>query len=639
MRMMLIDRFLTEVKTLPQMFYNTVENFRERPALKYKVDGNYVTLDYDGFADVVETMGSGLLSLGLQSGDRVCLMANTSERWAWADFAIMTSGGVTVTVYPSLAREETAYIVNHGEARFLFAGNDEIVEKVKSVWDQMPTLEKVIVLDRDFTMDEEHILGLERLKEAGKKLLNDDPQVHRRAWEALKGEDPCSLTYTSGTTGDLKGSLFTHKDLIGALGRSLKHMIVGGYRATYNDIAFSLLPLAHIWERNNSYLAMIAVGACIGYAEKPSTLIQDIQSVKPTWALLVPRLWDRIYSGFKGAFTSSPEGKRLFEWAVRIGEKVLEHRTGSNGAIDLTADPTIGLDEKLKADFEKADELVYSQLRQFLGGRLSIPYSGGGMLSADLHRNYLILNFPLLNGWGLTETAAGINHGYPNATKIGWLSKMVPGVEGKIASDGEILVKGVGIIREYYKNPEETALSFIEDGWFCTGDIGEFDDEGFLKIVDRKKHIIVLDTGKKVAPARIETQFINSPFVEQVLVLGHDCKFVSALIVPAFDLILYMMKEKGFYVDERRLVYADMHGVTSCIEVGEEVTKNPFLIGLIEAEVKRINEYLNDYEQIKKFKLLPRKFMEERGEVTPTMKVKNRVLYEHYKDEIAAIYE
>ncbi len=638
MELMMLNKFLEEVKTIPRMFYNTVENFGERPALKYKVDDNYVTLDYNGFADIVEKLGAGLLSLGLTKGDRVCLMAHTSPQWAWADFAIQTSGGITVTVYPTLSVEETVFIVNHSEAKFLIAGNGHIATKLVSAWGEMPGLEKIIVMQGGYSCDDDRVTNMDKFKEMGRALLAADPSRHRRQWETITADDPSSIIYTSGTTGNLKGSLLSQGNMIGALGRSLKHMAMSGYSASYNDVAFSLLPLAHIWERNNSYLAMISVGACIGYAEKPTTLLQDIQAIKPTWVLLVPRVWDRIYSGFKAAFTSSPEGKQLFDWAVKVGERAIEHRTGPTGAIDLTADPTIGMDEKLKADFLRADKMVYNQLRQFLGGRLKIPYSGGGHLPPDLHRNYLLLNFPLLNGWGLTETAAGISHGSPNATKIGWLARMVPGVEAKLDVDGEILVRGIGIIREYYKNDIETADAFTEDGWFKTGDIGEFDEEGFLRIIDRKKSIIVLDTGKNVAPAKIESKFVNSPFVDQVVVVGNDRKYIAALIVPVFDLILYMMKEKGYHFDTSQLIYAEINGVNSCIEVGQDVINNPMVKELIESEVRRINEYLEEYETIKKYAILPRKFTEEAGEMTPTMKIKNRMIFKHFHDEIESMY-
>lgn len=636
--MSMSDNFIREVETLPVMFYNTVKNFADRPAMKFKLEGTYVTLNYRGFADLVEEMACGLMSLGLQPGDAVGLMAHTSERWGWADFSIQTAGGITVTIYPSLSAQETSFICNHCEARYLYTGTPDIAARVKGIWHDMPGLEKIIVLQSGYEDNDENVLSLNELKRRGRDFAMQHPEAFSKRWQGISGSDPSSIIYTSGTTGALKGSLLSHAELVAALARSLKHMEIGGYFPSYKDVAFSLLPLAHIWERNNSYLAMLACGGCIGYAEKPTTLIQDIQEIKPTWVLLVPRLWDRIYSGFRGAFLSNPEGKELFEWAIKVGEKVLEHRIGPNGAIDLTADPTIGMDDELKTDFLKADAMVYSQLRQLLGGRLKIPYSGGGHLPAELHRNYLVLNFPLLNGWGLTETAAGISHGYPNATKIGYLSKMVPGVEAKLDTDGEILVRGAGIVKEYYKNPEETAEAFTEDGWFRTGDIGEFDDEGFLKIVDRKKHIIVMDTGKNVAPAKIESLFTNSPIIDQVMAVGDNLKYISALLVPAFDMVLFMLQQKGYSFDEKAIKYAEINGVNTCIEVGDDVISHPYIKELVASEVNRVNQYLEDHETIKCYHVIPRKFSEELGELTPTMKIKRKVVMDHFQDEIKQMY-
>lgn len=635
----MLDKFTESVKTLPQLFDNTVSNFGDRPAMKFKLEGTYVSLNYQGFANIVEEMGNGLMSLGLEKGESVALMAHTSERWGWADWSIQTTGGVTVTVYPSLSAPETAFIVNHSEAKYLFAGTDEVAKRVLTVWDEMPTLQKIIVLESKTDLVDDRVIDITVLRNKGRTYSVDNLGAYKARSDSVAPNDPSSIIYTSGTTGDLKGSLLSHEDLVGALTRSLKHMEIGGYSASYEDMAFSLLPLAHIWERNNSYFAMIAVGACIGFAEKPTTLVQDIQEIKPTWVLLVPRLWDRIYSGFKGAFTSNPEGKALFEWAVKVGEKVLEKRTQPNGAVDFTADPTEGLDADLAAEFKRADAMVFNQLRQLLGGRLRIPYSGGGHLAPDLHYNYMALNFPLLNGWGLTETAAGISHGYPNATKVGWLSKMVPGVEAKLAEDGEILVRGIGVIKEYYKNPQETADAFADDGWFKTGDLGEFDEDGFLRIVDRKKHIIVMDTGKNVAPAKIESHFTNSPVIEQVVVLGDNLKFISALIVPAFDVILYMLKEKGAVYDESKLKYAEINGIQTCIEVGNDVIENEFIQDLIAKEVERINQYVEDFEKIKAYTILSRKFTEEDGDLTPTMKIKRKVVIEKYDDKIKAMYK
>ncbi|HZK43812.1 MAG TPA: long-chain fatty acid--CoA ligase [Syntrophomonadaceae bacterium] len=635
----MLKSFIGSVNTLPQMFYNTVDNFGERPAMKFKLDGTYVTLNYRGFANIVEEMGTGLMSLGLKPGECVGLMAHTSQQWGWADWSIQNVGGIVATIYPTLSSEETAFIANHSEAKFIMAGNDNIAKRVLSVWDEMPGLEKVIVLDSKSDLEDEKVINITTLKKLGKTYASENPEAYKNKWQSIKGDDPSSIIYTSGTMGELKGSLLTHNELIGALTRSVKHLIIGGYNPSYNDVAFSLLPLAHIWERNNSYLAMIAVGGLIGFAEKPTTLLQDIQEIKPTWVLLVPRLWDRIFSGFKGAFVSSPEGKKIFDWAFDIGEKVLAARTNPNGAVDFTADPTIGLDEALAADFKRADAMVFSQLRQLLGGNLQIAYSGGGHLPVDLHYNFMVLNFPLLNGWGLTETAAGISHGYPNATKVGWLSKIVPGVDVKLAEDGEILVKGIGIITEYYKNPEETKEAFTDDGWFKTGDLGEMDDEGFLRIVDRKKDILVMDTGKNVAPAKIELKFTDSPVIEQVMVVGDNRKFISALLVPAFDMILFMLGDKGTKFDESKLKFAEINGVQTCIEVGEDVVNNDFVKNLIDDEVKRINQYLEDFEQIKAYSILTRKFTEEDGELTPTMKIKRKVVTKHYEDKIEVMYK
>jgi len=636
--MSLLDGFVGATPTLAHTFHNTVANFGERPAQMFKVDGVFQTFSYHQFAQVVEEMATGWMALGIKPGDNVCLMARTSAEWGWADFSILTSGGVTVCVYPTLTPEELIFIANHSTARFIVAGDAEVLERVISAWPQMTTVEKVVVLEPGAGAGNERVVDIEALRALGREFAAQNPGAYAERWQSLTEDSPATIIYTSGTTGGLKGSLLSHGDMVGALARSLKHMEIGGYALNYEGVAFSLLPLAHVWERNNSYLAIIACGACTGYCEKPTTLVQDIQAIKPTWALLVPRLWDRIMAGITGMLTATPEGKEKFEQAMAIGYQVLEKRTSPTGAIDLTADPTIGLDPELKAAFEKADAEFFSVLRNFLGGRLMIPYSGGAMLPADLHRRFLAMNFPLLNGWGLTETAAGINHGYPNATKIGWLSKMVPGVEARLDNDGEILVRGVGIIKEYYRNPEDTAESFTPDGWFRTGDIGEFDEEGFLRIVDRKKYIIVMDTGKKVAPAKIESRFTGSPVVEQVVVAGEGRKYISALLVPAYDYILYLFSQKGIAVDQAKLEYANINGLNTCVQVGDDVATHPLLLELIQQEVDRVNNGLEDYETIKRFHILPRKLTEASGELTPTLKIKNRIVFTNFDRELESLY-
>ncbi|MGE5397353.1 MAG: AMP-dependent synthetase/ligase [Chitinophagales bacterium] len=634
----LLDQFVETTPTLAHAFFNTSRYCGERPAQMFKENDEYKTITYLDFAANVEEMACGLMSLGMQKGDKIGLMAHTSAVWGWADFSILTAGGVTVTIYPSLPGEEITFIGNHAKFSLIYVADAVIAERVIEVWPELPELKKMIVLDPAYQSARTDVINIDKLKELGRIYKSNYPDAYTERWSGIKPEDPSSIIYTSGTTGALKGSMLTHRDLVGALVRSLKHMRDGGYSCSYNDVAFSILPLAHIWERNNSYLAMISCGGCIGYAEKPSTLLQDIQYIKPTWALLVPRLWDRIFNGIRSLLTSTPEGKQRFENAMQVGYEVLEKRTGPNGALDLMKDPTDCLDDELKIKFAEADSSIFSVFRNVLGGRLRIPYSGGALLPPDLHRSFLAVNFPLLNGWGLTETAAGISHGYPNATKVGWLSKIVPGVEARLDDDGEVLVRGTGIIREYYDNPEETAVSFTSDGWFRTGDIGEFDSDGFLRIIDRKKSIMVLDTGKNVAPARIETRFTGSPVVEQVVTVGDGRKFVTALIVPAYDYIIYIMKERQIPVDESQLVYANLNGIDTCVQVGPDVASHPLTYDLVQKEVQKVNEQLADFETIKKFAILPRKFTEITGELTPTLKIKNRVVFANFQKEIEELY-
>jgi long-chain acyl-CoA synthetase len=368
--------------------------------------------------------------------------------------------------------------------------------------------------------------------------------------------------------------------------------------------------------------------------------LQDFQEIKPTFVMLVARLWDRIWNGVAGALCSTPEGKNKYEWAVNIGRKVLETRMDENGVIDLTTDPTLYLDSALKAEFLQADKEVFAFFRGVFGGRVNKAYSGGALLPADLQKNYWGMNFPLLDGWGLTETASGINMVQARCVRIGWEAPQMAGSNMEVMldpDDNEILVRGDSVIKGYLNNPEETALSFTPDGWFRTGDIGEI-DHGFLRIKDRKKAIIVLDTGKNVSPAYIEMKFTNNPYVEQILVVGDNRKYISALVVPFYDNIINIFREKGIAFDESSLVYATINGMNTCIEVGEDLAGHPELYKLVDEAITKVNDDLADFERIKRFKIIPRKFTEDRDEMTPTLKIKNRVVFAHYPKEIEELY-
>ncbi len=635
-----IENFMSENQSTVHMFYATVKKYGERPAQKFKLNGEYQVLTYRDFADRVEAFAHGFMALGLKKGDCMSIMAGTSPFWDWADYGGRAAGCIVGTIYPTSSNEEIVTIANDSDVQCLCVGNEELLEKILGVKSKIPTLKSIIVLDPAYAGSTDGVLSAEKLNEIGREYRSKNPAEYESRWTSLRHEDPASILYTSGTTGNLKGCMLTHKNILAATLAVLQTAIWGGHPFCCEDVAFSVLPLSHNWNRFDNHSSCIAYGGLIGYAESPKTLIQNFQEIKPTFLMMVARLWDRVFEGVKALITSTPEGKETFEWAMEVGRRVFEQREDENGVVDLTADPTANIDVALKEDFLKADAEVFSIFRNVFGGRIKFAYSGGSLLPADLQRNYWSMNFPLLDGWGLTETTSGICMIQPRCARIGWLSPDFegPNAEGKLDDDGEILVRGDAVIKEYFKKPQDTAASFTPDGWFRTGDIGEM-EHGYLRIIDRKKSIIVLDTGKNVSPAHVELKFANCPIIDQLVVLGDDRKYITALIVPAYDVIITMFKNKGIVFDESKLVYATLNGINTCIEVGDDLVAHPELVEMIDREVRKANSELSDFEAIKRYHILPRKLTEERGEITPTLKVKNRVVRKNYAVEIDNLYK
>ncbi len=634
-----LDSFMKDVQSTIHMFYNTVKEHGERPAQKFKVDGIYQTITYNEYAEKIENAGNGFISLGIEKGDCVSIMAHTAPEWDWADYGARATGAIVGTIYPSSSIEEIITVANDSGVKCLCVGSEDILERILKLRENIPTLKNLIVLDSKYTKKSTEIMNLNDLMKAGKEFKSANPEIYEKRWKSLTQEDPASILYTSGTTGNFKGCLLTHKNILSATIAVLQVGIWGGRPFSCEDVAFSVLPLTHNWNRFDNHSSCICYGGLMGYADSPKTLMADLQEIKPTFLMMVARLWFRIFSGVKALITSTPEGKEKFEWAMNIGQKVLEQRMDENGVIDLTQDPLQDLTPELREDFTKADKEIFAAFRNAFGGKIAMAYSGGSLLPADLQINYWSMNFPLLDGWGLTETTSGINMIHPRCVRIGWLAPDFagPNAEGKLAEDGEILVRGDAVIKEYFKKPEDTAASFTEDGWFKTGDIGEF-DHGFLRIVDRKKSIIVLDTGKNVSPAHVELKFANSSIIEQIVIIGDNKKYITALVVPSFDNIINLFKFKGISIDESKLKYAIVNGMDTCIEGGDELASHPEVIKMIEEEIKKANNELSDHESIKQYIILPRKLTEERGELTPTLKVKNRVVFKNYSKEIEELY-
>ena len=623
------------------MFFNSARNFPERPALKFYEDDEWQVMTWAEFEQAVRLVGNGLLALGLEKGNCVALMAHTSHRWAWADMAIQAVGGITVCIYPSLTSKETIYIGNNAQPYLFITGDPATAERIYSIKNELKGLKAVICLEKGFEGNGEDLLSMDYVMELGRDYEAKNPDHFDKRYQELTGDDGCTVIYTSGTTGALKGVFYTQRELILGLEQSIRYCEMGGYPLTYEGVSLNVLPLSHVWERVDSYMGQLVSGGCMGFARSPQTLIEDLQVIKPTWLLLVPRLWSRVYTGIERTFCATEEGKKAFEWAIDVGLKSIDYYTDERGGLNLLPLHNLtwpeGLPPELREQWLKADELVYSKVRDFFGGRLVMCWSGGSRLSVDLHKKFVALSIPLLSGWGLSETSAGIAHDYPVRIKFGYVNRILPGAEAKRMEDGEIWVRGQGVAKQYFNDEEQTKENF-EDGWFKSGDIGEFDEEGYLRITDRKKMIIVLDTGKNVAPARIEEVAGRSVFIDQLVVAGDDRKFISALIVPAFDVVLAAMESQGVEVDKEKCTYENLNGVITCTAVPPEVIEHPMFQKIIAAEVQKINAELDDFETIKKYTIMNQRFSEEKGEVTPTQKIKTGFVLKQYQDIIEKMY-
>ncbi len=569
-------------------------------------------------------------------------MAQTCPAWLWCDMAIQGAAGITVCIYPTLTTKETLQISDNARPKFIFIGDSETANRIFSVKNDMPGLEAIICLEKGFSGNGKDLLSLDDIINTGREFAKENPDVFEKTWKSVKADDGATIIYTSGTTGVLKGVFYNQITWIEGLAQSVEHMDNGGYEITDKDVTLAVMPLTHVWERENSSLGILAAGGMIGFAGSPKTMLEDIANVNPTWILLVPRLWSRVFTGLERTFGATEEGKKLFEWAIDIGLQSIDYYTDSKGGLSLL--PLVnktwadGLPEELAANWKKADEMVYSKVRAMFGGKLVVPWSGGARLPVDLHRKWVALSIPVMTGWGLSETSAGMAHDNHARIKFGYVNNVLPGATVEVQPDGELWATGRGVASEYFNDPYNTEQAF-ENGWFKTGDIGEIDDEGYVRITDRKKMIIVLDTGKKVAPARIEEIICRSLLIDQMVVVGNDKKFISALIVPMFDNLITMLESQGATVDKTDFVFETINNMQMCTEVPQEFIDQPAVKQVIAMDIKKANEQLDDYEMIKNYQVLNKRFSEKDGEITPTQKVKSNFIIKKYSNIIDEMYK
>jgi long-chain acyl-CoA synthetase len=588
--------------TLVQLFFEAVDRFGSEDALRYKAGDAWRSISHRELEERVRRLALALESYGLGRGDRVAILSENRPEWAIVDYAALCVGAYDVPIYATLPANQIAYILEDAGVRLVFASTAEQLAKIVEVWGELPKLERVVVFD-DVTVDDARVVTLSAALEAGarEEAAGRGEGFRDRALAAEPG-DVATILYTSGTTGRPKGVMLTHNNIY-----SNTRAVQGVLPISTDDVALSFLPLSHILQRMVDYF-LFANGVTIAYVRSFDEVPQALVEVAPTVVVSTPRVYEKVYARVMSA---TGLRRRLVLWARSVGREWAD-------VVLAGRRPGIGL----RIRHAVADGLVFRKIRQRLGGRLRFFISGGAPLNPEIGRFFFSAGVMILEGYGLTETSPVTNVNTPEAFRFGTVGKPIPGTEVMIAEDGEILIRGPQVMKGYLDQPEATREAIDEDGWFHTGDVGEIDVDGFLRITDRKKDLIVTAGGKNIAPQPIENQIKSSRFVSEAVMLGDRRPYPIVLVVPNFDDLMEWARGVGIAETDR-----------------EALLRDPRVRERMEAEVFGRLEGLARYEQPKKMALLAQEFSIERGELTPTLKVRRRVVEEHYRDVVESLYE
>ena len=586
---------MEKITRLFEIPYYQLEKFPQEVVFGDKVNGEWKTISTQQYIDKANAVSRGLIAAGIQVGDKIAIISNNRSEWHIADIAIQQVGAIGVPVYPTISKEDYQFIFNNAEIKMCIVANEELFDKVNAIQAEVSTLKSIYAF-----ASVGGAIDFDELISPADEALEAE-LTKRKA--AIKTEDLVTLIYTSGTTGNPKGVMLTHANILANVYGSIPRIPVGK-----EHIALSFLPICHVYERMLLYLYQI-LGISVYFAESMDTISDDIKDIKPHVFTAVPRLLEKVYDKImmKGDELTGVK-RKLFYWAVDLGNEF--EVTGKSALYNF----------KLKI----ARKLIFSKWQEALGGRVIVIPCGSAALQPRLARIFFAAGIPVLEGYGLTETSPVISVNYlgDNNLMFGTTGKPLDNVQVKIAEDGEILAKGPNVMQGYYKNPEKTAEEFTADGWFKTGDIGQIEPGGFVKITDRKKEMFKTSGGKYIAPQVMENKFKESRFIEQIMVIGESQKHPAALIVPAFDFIIDWCKRKG----------------VKCEESYDAMASNEKVIARIQNEVDHYNKSFGGWEQIKKFRLVGNEWTVESGELTPTMKPKRKIVKAKYENLINEIY-
>ena len=582
--------------TIADLLPKAVAKYGSQRAVMFKDDdGQWATRSYNEVGDTVRELALGLIGLGIEKGDKVSILGNTRVEWTYFDYAALTAGATVVPIYQTNSAEECEYVLENSDAKVVIVEDEDQLEKIRQVRDRCPKLEHVIRM----TGTGGGALSVAELVERGAALGESDWAAR---YESVTPEDICTFIYTSGTTGPPKGCVISHGNYRAMLDMVVeKNVLEGG-----DELTYLFLPLAHSFALLIQ-LGSFELGATLAYWERdPLRIMANLTEVKPTYFPSVPRIFEKIYTAATSAVEK--EGglkKRIFDWSIGVGKRYGEaERSGGAG-------PLLGLQHAL------ADRLVLAKIRNLFGGNLRVAVSGAAPINPDILRFFDAAGVLILEGWGMTETSTAATIATPDDFRFGTIGKPFPGVEVEIADDGEILVKGPNVFQGYYKNDEATSETIV-GGWLHTGDIGEFDADGYLKITGRKKDIIITAGGKNITPANLEAEIKQHPMISQCVVIGDRRPFLVAVVTLDPE-------EAAKFAEEKGLDPATLH-------------TDDGIRASIQAHLDQVNQKFARVEQVKKFEVLPRDFSQEGGELTPSMKVKRNVVAQKYAGEVDALY-
>lgn len=606
-----IKTFPGKPSTLVQVLQYALEKYGKKPAFHYKQGGKWVSVSYQDVAQRVRYAALGLNKIGVNHGDRVSLMAESCVDWIVADFGALSTGAVDAPIYPTLTAKQAAYIIKDSGSIVIFVSNESQLKKVLEVTSELPQLKKIVVFDKynaSLVKTPDLVMSLKELEEVGQALDKEQPQLYEQLTSKIQPKDLATLIYTSGTTGEPKGVILTHWNLTFNVVNTADEALA----FTSDDCSLSFLPFSHVFERAVVY-SLIYMGIGMYLSESIEAVGANLVDVRPTIMTSVPRMFEKIMAKIteQGMTAGFPKAN-IVRWAVDIGRQWarMNHKGES-------------IPFMLDLQYKLAKALFYDKLyNEKMGGRVRFFLSGGAPLADDIAYFFLAMGIPILQGYGLSETSPVISINTPDNNRVGSVGKVVKNVEVKLSEkDSEIWARGPNILQGYFNKPEETAKVF-EGEWFKTGDVGKFDKDGFLYITDRIKELLKTSGGKYLAPQPIESALKGSMYIAQVMLIGDNKKFPSVLVVPNWETMENYAKSIGISFSSRK-----------------ELCTNPQLLDMMLKEVSRLTPDLAQYEKIKKVALIENEFTVENGELTPTMKVKRRIIEEHYKDLIDKMYE